>query len=139
MEKITFNEIKKILKKMDINEEKLENRAEFNIHYEKHYWDGGYESGHGYCGTRQEFYQDMFEMLDLFQDLICEMGCHKCIISPLYYLSYFINYSDLKEADIYKVIQKISRANFRVNGSRRKPSPKGREAWGIYSKNKRTI
>jgi len=81
------------------------------VYFKTRSWDGGYESGHGFDGTREEYYYDQQMMFQFMRDFIDAFDLKFCIIAPLWNYDYFESWSlsSLRENDIYKNVGKILR------------------------------
>jgi len=105
--KILTNNICTEVKKSGLKIEQIEQTPFIEIYNKYHDWDGGYESGHGYEGTRDEFYTDLSEEFKFLQEFITLANLQRCIIAPLHSYAYFEKWSDISENDIYQVLVKI--------------------------------
>ncbi len=91
----------------DYYEKNSERIEEIYEEHMKYWWDGGYESGHGYNGVREEFYHDQQIMLEFLFDFFKKSNIQKVIVSPLHKVNYFENYIDIVHNDIFKECMRI--------------------------------
>lgn len=108
MSKISLKEINIELKKSGIGEnyDNMANTPFLGV-YHYHEWDHGYETYHGYNGTRREFYADMRDSIDFLYDYINYYKISEFIVAPCYrYTQFTFNkkFDDDSCRDIYDEI-----------------------------------
>ena len=110
--KVFHQDIKKMLNQCQIDL----TSPNLDIFYNTHSWDGGYESFHGYNGTREEFYSDQAEMFAFLHDYFQSLTICNCIIAPLANNQYFESWSNLGEVDIYRnIVEVLKKYSIRTN------------------------
>ncbi|MEA4832176.1 hypothetical protein SDC9_128342 [bioreactor metagenome] len=112
--KIIFQNINKELKKIGLILNDIQEMPFIEIYNKNHDWDGGYESGHGYDGAREEFYSDLNEEFDFLMQFITINNLKKCILAPLHSYKYFEEWSDISKNDIYQILNNILK-NYHIN------------------------
>ena len=107
MKKIIYPNIKKKLNSCKLNLERLHESPDFDVFFHAHDWESGYESGHGYDGSREEYYMDQSIMLFYLKELLQKFKAKNCIVAPLGNYHYFETWSNIKKNDIYLELIKI--------------------------------
>ena len=105
--KILLKDIKKELEVFGLTLNNIDALPIIEVFNKEHDWDGGYESGHGYDGAREEFYTDLNEIFSFLIELIDYVKLERCIIAPLHAYSYFEGWSDISKNDIYRILVKV--------------------------------
>lgn len=105
--KIITQDIRREIKKSGFNFETINDTPIIEVFNKNHDWDGGYESGHGYDGVREEFYNDFNEAFNFLFEFITISNLQRCIIAPLHNYTYFEKWSNISQNDIYQVLVRI--------------------------------
>lgn len=114
--KLSSNVVKKMLRDCNIPLDPFAKPYDLDIYFAKRHWESGYESGHGYDGIRREYYEDQGEMIDFLFEFLKSIDASRCIIAPFGNYSYFKNWSDIHENDIYRIMKSyLKEANIRTN------------------------
>ena len=115
MGKLSFNEIKKMLKSCGIgfDYDTVVSKTSYVGIAHKHNWDHGYDTYYGYNGHRREFYGDLSEVCNCLTEYLRECSITSLIVFPFYHDGPFVhNYRYCKDYnDIIDEIRDFLRAN----------------------------
>ncbi len=122
MEKISFTEIKKMLRAGGIalaDGDVAESVSYVGVSH-AHGWDHGYETYYGYNGSRREFYSDLFTVERFLNEYIGKCGISSFIVFPFYHGAPFVhNYRYCRYYDdIVSEIRDFLRENGLSHGTR---------------------
>lgn len=117
MEKISVYDIRKKLQKCGIgyDGDSIEKTPYLGFCH-VHEWDHGYDSYHGFCGTRRQFYADLFSSLSCLYDYFGERNMSSLIVAPCHNIKQFKTYiaqNDYEEDIICEALCFLKKYNIR--------------------------